>query len=81
MHIRSLCEVGTRISEIPMVMEYCLLSASALWGHVLRWYLLNGEIDQDESLAQEASVSEQMFHNILITKKMKFQGPAIGSQC
>ena len=43
-----------------------LLSVSASRGPVFRRYLLNGQTDQDETLAREVSKCDLIFHNILL---------------
>ena len=51
----------------------CLLSVSASRGPVFRRYFLNRLTDQYETLAQEVSVCDLIFHNILITKNQNFR--------
>ena len=66
-------EPGSRVARlvlVPVISLYAhlkhLIAVSGLRGPVFRRYLLNEQIDQDETWAQEVSARDVNFHNLLL---------------
>ena len=59
-------------SPVLSATDSYLLSVSASRGPVFQRYLLNGQIDQDETLAQGVSAHDLIFHYIVVTKNENF---------